>query len=155
MALAYRQLLVAIDGSDEAGLAFKKSIGIAKRNNAVLNLIYVADPRTYTAIRVHGNDIEQQAFTFGRELLEKYKTDALAAGVENVNAIITPGSPKKVIARDFAKQVEADLIICGASGINAMERFMLGSVSQHIVRSSPCDVLVVRSPELDDEDVQN
>ena len=54
MALAYKEILVAVDGSDEAGLAFKKSIGIAKRNNANLNLIYVADPRTYTPIRLHG-----------------------------------------------------------------------------------------------------
>lgn len=151
MDLVYRHLLVAIDGSDEAGLAFKKSIGIAKRNNAVLNLLYVVDPRTYTAIKVHGSEIEQDAFKFGKELLDKYKKDALAAGVENVNAIVTPGSPKKVIARDFANQVEADLIVCGASGINAMERFMLGSVSQHIVRRSPCDVLVVRSLDIEDE----
>ena len=152
MTLAYREILVAVDGSDEAGLAFKKSIGIAKRNNANLNLIYVADPRTYTPIRLHGVDTEQQAFKYGRELLEKYKAEALDAGVENVNNIVTSGSPKRVIARDFAKQVEADLIICGASGINAMERFMLGSVSQHIVRSSPCDVLVVRIPDPEDED---
>lgn len=147
MDLAYRHLLVAIDGSAEAELAFKKSIGIAKRNNAVLNLIYVVDPRTYTAIKVHGPDDDQESFKFGKELLQRYKMDALAAGLEHVNAIVTPGSPKKVIARDFANQVEADLIVCGASGINAMERFMLGSVSQHIVRRSPCDVLVVRRPD--------
>lgn len=155
MPLAYRQLLVAIDGSEEARLAFKKSIDIAKRNNARLNLLYVVDPRTYTPIRVHGAEIEQDAFKFGSKLLENYKKDALAAGVEDVNAIVTPGSPKKVIARDLAKRVEADLIICGASGINAVERFMLGSVSQHIVRSSPCDVLVVRSPNHEELDGQN
>ncbi|WP_298829080.1 universal stress protein [uncultured Planococcus sp.] len=147
MDLTYRHLLVAIDGSEEAGLAFNKSIGIAKRNNAVLNLIYVVDPRTYTAIKVHGPNDDQESFKFGKDLLERYQTEALAAGVENVNAIVTPGSPKKVIARDFANKVEADLIVCGASGMDAMERFMLGSVSQHIVRRSPCDVLVVRIPD--------
>ena len=39
---------------------------------------------------------------------------------------------------------EADLVVCGAQGLNAFEHYVMGSVSQHIVRNSPCDVLVVR-----------
>lgn len=150
MTLKYKQILVAVDGSTEAQLAFKKSIGIAERNHAGLNLVYVVDPRSYTAIKIHEPLIEQDIFTYGNELLDKYKSYAQNAGIENVNTFVTLGSPKKIIARDVAKQVEADLIVCGASGINAFDRLMLGSVSQHIVRSSSCDVLVVRS-DVDDE----
>jgi len=48
------------------------------------------------------------------------------------------------IAKDVANKFEADLIICGATGLNAVERFLIGSVSENIVRQSSCDVLVVR-----------
>ena len=33
--------------------------------------------------------------------------------------------------------------MCGTSGLNAVERFIVGSVSEAIVRHAPCDVLVV------------
>ena len=38
--------------------------------------------------------------------------------------------------------------MCGASGLNAVERFMIGSVSEAIVRHASCDVLVVRTEEI-------
>ncbi|WP_317971105.1 universal stress protein [Sporosarcina oncorhynchi] len=43
--------------------------------------------------------------------------------------------------------MQADLIICGAIGLNAVERFIFGSVSENIVCSAKCDVLVIRRPE--------
>lgn len=147
MTLKYKHILVAIDGSDEAQLAFKKSIGIAQRNDAELNILYVVDPRSYTAVRFQHPEVQQDAFRFGEELVETYKQYAVTAGIEKVNGIVVSGSPKRVIAPYTAKQARADLIICGASGLNAFDRFMLGSVSQHIVRNSPCDVLVVRTGE--------
>ena len=38
--------------------------------------------------------------------------------------------------------------MCGTSGLNAVERFIVGSVSEAIVRHAPCDVLVVRTEEI-------
>ncbi|MGF6949449.1 nucleotide-binding universal stress UspA family protein [Neobacillus sp. B4I6] len=52
------------------------------------------------------------------------------------------------ITGDIAKVVKADLIMCGATGLNAVERFLTGSVSEAIVRSAKCDVLVIRRPSL-------
>ncbi|MGK7377340.1 universal stress protein [Planococcus sp. 1R117A] len=147
MTLEYNQLLVAVDGSKEAEWAFKKSIGIAQRNNAALNLVYVVDSRTITSSEVYNPSIEEHTFKVGKDLLEKYKQEAEKAGIQKVNNIIMAGSPKNLISREVARKVNADLIICGASGLNPIERFVLGSVSQHIVRYSPCDVLVVRTEE--------
>ena len=42
--------------------------------------------------------------------------------------------------------MEADLIICGATGHTPVERYLIGSVSEAIVRSASCDVLVTRTP---------
>jgi nucleotide-binding universal stress UspA family protein len=145
MTFVYKQILAAVDGSDEADLAFRKSVEIAKRNNAALNLIHVVDLRGYSNMtkRVPGSG--DPIFDYGKELLDRYKKQAEAAGVSKVNTFIAPGPPKTVISREYAKQVKADLVVCGAHGMNAIEHFLMGSVSEHIVRSSPCDVLVVRS----------
>jgi len=147
MTLKYNQILVAVDGSKEAEYAFKKSVSIAARNNATLNLINIIDTRSFAAIEAYDRSIAERAQTFAEDLLGGYKKEALAAGVQHVNVIVDYGSPKTMISKDIAKKVEADLIICGATGLNAMERFLIGSVSEYIVRSASCDVLVVRTDE--------
>ncbi|MFJ8063360.1 universal stress protein [Psychrobacillus sp. NPDC096426] len=150
MTLKYKQILVAVDGSKEAEYAFKKSASIAARNNATLNLVNIIDTRSFAAIEAYDRSIAERAQAFAEDLLDKYKTEANAVGVQNVNIIVDYGSPKTMISKDLAKKVEADLIICGATGLNAMERFLIGSVSEYIVRSATCDVLVVRTEEIPD-----
>ena len=81
------------------------------------------------------------------ELLNGYKKQAEEAGIANVNLVIEYGSPKNIITKELSTVVDADLIICGATGLNAVERFLIGSVSEAIVRSAKCDVLVIRTPE--------
>lgn len=148
MIARYHRILVAIDGSDEAECAFEKSMGIAKRNNAVLNLVYVVDTSSYIAIAQRLPDSVYDFIEYGRRMLNGYRKNSIAAGVSEVNIIVVPGSPKKIISNDIAKIVKADLIVCGAQGLHAVEHFLMGSVSQHIVRTSPCDVLVVKTPSI-------
>lgn len=152
MTLKYTQILVAVDGSKEAEWAFKKSVGIAKRNHATLNLVNVIDTRSFAAIEAYDRSIADRAQTFAEDLLEGYKKEAAAAGVEKINIVVDYGSPKTMISRELAAKVEADLIICGATGLNTVERFLIGSVSEHIVRSAKCDVLVVRTEEIPDDE---
>ncbi|MEK4875640.1 universal stress protein [Bacillus sp. FSL W8-0102] len=141
----YKHILVAVDGSQEAEWAFKKSIEIAKRNEATIYLVHVIDTRVFAGVEAYDYTITAQAEKYGQELLEDYKKKAEKAGVKNIVTFLEHGSPKAVIPRDVAKKVEADLIICGATGMNAVERFLIGSVSEHIARSSRCDVLIVRT----------
>jgi nucleotide-binding universal stress UspA family protein len=147
MTLNYKQLLVAVDGSKEAEWAFKKSVGIAKRNKATLNLVNIIDTRSFAAVEAYDRSIAERAQKFADELLSDYKKEAEAAGVKDVNIIVEYGSPKTMIPRDISKKVEADLIVCGATGLNTVERFLIGSISETIVRSAKCDVLVVRTEE--------
>lgn len=148
MANSYKSIVVAVDGSKEAEYAFKKAIDVAKRNeDAKLNLVNVIDTRSFAAIEAYDRSIAERAQAFSEELLDGYKKQAEQAGVKNVNVIIEYGSPKTIITKELSKVVDADLIICGATGLNAVERFLIGSVSEAIVRSSKCDVLVVRTPE--------
>ncbi|MDW0112868.1 MULTISPECIES: universal stress protein [Sporosarcina] len=147
MVLKYEQIIVAVDGSKESKWAFKKAVGIAKRNNAVLNLVNIIDTRSYAAVEAYDRSIAERAHKYAEELLTEYKQEAEATGLEKVNILVEYGSPKTMISRDLSKRLVADLIICGATGLNTVERFLIGSVSENIVRSATCDVLVVRTPE--------
>lgn len=145
MADHYKSIVVAVDGSKEAECAFRKSIDVAHRNKgSILNIVNIIDTRSFEAYERSIFDTAQQQ---SKELLNGYKAQAEAEGIENVKVIIEYGSPKSIITKELSNIVEADLIICGATGLNAVERFLIGSVSEAIVRSAKCDVLVIRTPE--------
>ncbi|MCM3637143.1 universal stress protein [Sporosarcina luteola] len=148
MVLKYEQIIVAVDGSKESSWAFKKAMGIAARNDATLNLVNIIDTRSYAAVEAYDRSIAERAHKFAEELLTEYKQEAEAAGLKKVNIVVEYGSPKTMISRELSKKLNVDLIICGATGLNTVERFLIGSVSENIVRSAACDVLVVRTPEV-------
>lgn len=56
---------------------------------------------------------------------------------------VAKGDPKTVIL-DHAAAMHAELIVLGASGLSAVERFLLGSVSRAVLRFAPCSVALVR-----------
>lgn len=145
MALKYQNILVAVDGSKEAEWAFQKSIEIAKRNHSKLLLVHIIDTRTFSMVESYDRTIAEQADRFAAELLQSYQLQAKNAGIAKVDYVIEFGSPKIKIPKDIAIRHNVDLIICGATGMNAVERFFIGSVSEHITRYAPCDVLVVRT----------
>src|SRR5689334_20765602 len=89
--------------------------------------------------------IAEKADKLATELLENYQSLARKAGIDNVSYEIEFGNPKIRIPKDLAKKHNIDLIVCGATGMNAVERFLIGSVSEHITRYAKCDVLVVRT----------
>ncbi|SES07297.1 Nucleotide-binding universal stress protein, UspA family [Gracilibacillus ureilyticus] len=147
MAFEYHRILVAVDGSDASELAFKKAVDIVLRNNAKLFLVHVIDTRTITTVapEVYDQTLAARSENYAQTLLQEYKTKASKNGVANIETHVEIGSPKIKIPKDLAKKFDADLIICGATGMNAVERFLIGSVSESITRYAKCDVLVVRS----------
>ena len=57
--------------------------------------------------------------------------------------ISTEGDPETAIT-DYAKKWGADLIVVGSHDRSRVERFLLGSVSESIVKHAPCSVLIIK-----------
>lgn len=140
----YKKIVVAVDGSKASEVAFNKAIEIGKRNQATLVLAHIVDSRTFATAEAYDRSLSERAEKYAKDLLNEYVENAKEAGVEHVNLVIKYGSPKVVIAKEIAPEQEADLIIVGATGLNAVERFLIGSVSESIARYAKCDVLIVR-----------
>lgn len=143
-AVEYSNIVVAVDGSDASKKAFNKSLNIAKRNNARLIITNVVDSRTFATVEAYDRTLANRAENHAKDLIDDYVKIAHNEGVTNLVRCIEYGSPKVKISKDIAKTFDADLIICGATGLNAVERFLIGSVSESIARYATCDVLIVR-----------
>lgn len=144
MSKAYKHILVAIDGSDASKKAFERAVSLAKQNDAKLSITHVIDSRAFSTPQAYDKVLIEREKEYVKEFMTEYLKEAKEAGIKKLDKVIEYGSPRVKISKDIAKRVEADLIVCGATGLNAVERFLIGSVSESIVRYSPCDTLVVR-----------
>lgn len=142
--MKYTRIVNAVDGSKASEIAFKKAVEISLRNNATLILAHVVDTRTFATAEAYDKSLSERAEKYARDLLNEYVENAKEAGVKDVSLIIKYGSPKVVIAKEIAPENDADLIIVGATGLNAVERFLIGSVSESVARYAKCDVLISR-----------
>lgn len=146
----YKKIMAAVDGSEEAELAFKKAVNVAKRNEAELVLAHVIDTRAFQTVSSFDGMLAEQATEMAKQTLKDYKADAQKHGVDRVTTVIEYGSPKPIIAKQIPEEHGIELIMLGATGLNAVERLFIGSVSEYVIRNAACDVLVVRT-DLDNQ----
>lgn len=64
-------------------------------------------------------------------------------GAQGVQVAVPIGDPGLKIT-DYAKDVNADLIIVPSHGFHGVKRFLLGSTAERIIRHAHCSVLVLR-----------
>lgn len=146
----YQHIQVSVDGSKEADLAFKKAVSIARKNGAVLEILHVIDTRSFQNVSSFDSAMVEQVSDDAKEKMEEYYNRAKEAGVKEVHFSIEFGSPKTIIGHDFPKKHNIDLIIVGATGLNAVERLLIGSVTEYVTRTANCDILVCRTKVIAD-----
>lgn len=145
----YNRIMVAVDGSEMAELAFKKAVNIVKRNKGTLVITHVVDTRSVTLFPQYDRPINhsqflEQSTDAASNTIELYKEWAEDRGLDSVETLLKNGSPRTELSETLPTENNIDLLVMGATGLSAIERAFVGSVSQYVVRNAPCDVLIVR-----------
>ena len=143
----YQNIMVAVDGSHEAELAFEKGVNVALRNNSRLTIANVIDTRALQSVSTFDAEVYEELQEDAKKLMDQYAEKAKEAGVANVVTIVEMGNPKTLLATDIPEEQKVDLIMVGATGLNAFERLLVGSSSEYILRHAKVDLLVVRDKE--------
>lgn len=141
----YRNILVGVDGSLESEAAFRKALQVAKRNQANVFFVHVIDTLGFQSISGYEGLITDNLIDQVKAKMEEYTLFAERLEIKNVTTLIENGSPKSLIAKELPEKYGIDLILLGATGLNAVERLFMGSVSQYIIQNAACDVLIVRT----------
>ena len=143
----YKNILVPVDGSKEAEAALGKAIQVAIRNgeDANLHILHVIDTRAFQNVTDFKTTMVEQVAETAKKTLDAYLQQAKDAGVQNVDYTIEYGSPKDIIAHQAPEKLHADLIMIGATGLNAIERLLIGSVTEYVTRTANVDTLIVRA----------
>jgi nucleotide-binding universal stress UspA family protein len=141
------KVLVAIDDSKHSEAAITALANYFKPQTTEVRILHVLAPVTLFAppqmARGYAPELEQQAAQL-RALVEKCAQQLRAAGYAVATAVETGDVRETII--DTASNWHADLILLGSQGHKGMDRLLLGSVAESVVRHAHCSVLVVRPP---------
>jgi nucleotide-binding universal stress UspA family protein len=139
-------VVLATDGSEESDLAARAAADLCDRTGADLHVVHAWD-RTPAAfpvpVRVLRSRLPREE---AAGLLESQLERIRAGGGVVKEAHLRRGPAAGEIAA-LAGELDADLVVLGTRGTGAMERLMLGSVSEEVAWISPCPTLVVAGGE--------
>lgn len=138
-----RTVMLATDLTQASDAATETALELASRLGARLLAVSVIDPGS---LRLPGGRFRARIDQVRAEH-ERLATELVARGRSNgvsVDFLVWEGDPGESIV-DAANSEAADMIIVGSHGRSTVGRFLIGSVSDHVVRHAPCPVLVVRS----------
>jgi nucleotide-binding universal stress UspA family protein len=141
-----KRIMIATDGSKASENVADFGIDIAVCSGAKVYVVYVIDVTFLDSVLMDETWVKNAYAKFeeiGREALSLIEENAKAAGIE-AEYILIKGNPAEKIL-DFAENQKVDMIVIGSTGKSEAERFMLGSVSEKVVRHSKVPVLVVRA----------
>lgn len=139
----FQSILCPVDFSETAADGLRYGAAIARREGGRLTVAYVNDPLLVTAASIALHD-RRMARRSARELREFVST-VLSAETSrrlHLKLRVSIGPPADEILRAAAR--DFDLVVMGTQGLSGVNRLLLGSTTQRVIRRSAVPVLAVR-----------
>ena len=145
----FKEILVAVDDSEQANAALDLAIELGRTLGSALTLVHALDPGKIAASA--GDVGAGAALEIELEELQDAGKELMAGAVERVRAaglsatpIVRDGVPAPTIL-DTARRSACDLIVIGTHGRHGVARLFIGSTAETVLRESPIPVLIKRS----------
>ncbi len=138
----FERILIPTDGSDTAATAVGHGLSLAAAYEAAVEFLYVADVYAMSTVPE-----SREAREHGAEIVESLVDRAESEGVAAEGTVRT-GFPHEEIL-DEASTVGADLVVMSSHGRTGLDRYLIGSVAEKVVRLSAVPVLTVQSDDVD------
>jgi nucleotide-binding universal stress UspA family protein len=137
----FDKLLFPTDGSDGAAAVFDHVLDLADAHDATVHVVNVADTTQESLTQIRGQIVDalEQA---GARAVREAATRASDRGVPTVTEVLQ-GQPYRTIV-DYADTYDVDLVAMPTHGRQGLERFLLGSTTERVVRRANVPVLTIR-----------
>lgn len=145
-----RRLLVPLDGSETSERALAPALSLARPNKAQVILIHSVIP-IHTMMPVFADEYAWVWPEGSREASKRQAAEYLASVVAKhanesvaLRTILVEGD-EAVAILDTAEAEEVDMIVMSAFGYSGMSRWSMGSITEKVLHSAPCPVMVIRT----------
>lgn len=146
----YKKILLPTDGSKQANKAAKHAIWTAGQSNAEIIALHVLDMSAFTGLPTDEaiKSVKETLIREGKKAFEEIVDLSIKCKQKydreiKLTFVTKEGHPADTIIKTVEEQ-GVDLVVMGTSGKHGLNRFLLGSVAENVVRSGPSPVLVVR-----------
>lgn len=143
------KILLAVDDSPFSQQALQHLIEEFRPRSMEVQVVHAVEPiSTYFSAEYfphfvpYVENVEQDRLKQARALVEKVCTKLRKAGFRNRNTIVHGDARTAIL--ELARQWKPDLIVLGSHGLKGLNRLLMGSVSEAVMRHAPCSVQVVR-----------
>ncbi len=149
------KILLATDGSESARAAADCLLLFPFPRDSEVTVLTVIDRHVFKDEDLRGANEEQRGALQetekivqdeARELIE-HEAERLRKAGWSASSELQIGYPAEEIVR-VAEQLGSDCVIVGSHGMSGIKRFLLGSVSDHVLQYAPCSVLIVKKHDL-------
>ncbi|MFT4964502.1 MAG: nucleotide-binding universal stress UspA family protein [Halobacteriales archaeon] len=137
----YRNILLPFDGSEGAAEVLHHASEIAHWADATIQVLYVADTTRDSVTVVEGETVDALVQE-GEDVIDEARKTLETLGVAYETDVVQ-GNPGPSIV-DYAERYDQDLIVMPTHGREGLSRYLIGSVSEKVVRLSSVPVLSVR-----------
>lgn len=147
----FKKIMVATDGSDCSRLAVDKGIELARLSGGTVYAVYVVP--TANLASIDGDSLSLGLDPYWRSVYEGWRTQGQQAvgyikslgemKKINVEPVLLEGNPPYELIR-YAEMEKMDIVVMGTLGKTGLNRLLLGSVAENLVRHSKVPVMVVR-----------
>ncbi len=146
----YDRIVVPTDGSTSSRPAIEHAAELAAVHDAAIDAVYVVNIASFSGVPSEGSweGVSQALEREGEEALDVVET-ACANHDVPVERVRLEGRPSQRIV-EYATEHGGDLIVMGTHGRGGLDRLLLGSVAERVVRSAPVPVMTVQATDGDD-----
>ncbi|NTU97491.1 MAG: universal stress protein [Chlorobiaceae bacterium] len=140
-------ILCPVDFSDASLMAIKYAREFAAATGASIFLLHIVEPVPMPPVDTSLNyvEIEEVLEKAAEKDLNALKNSLLSEGVK-VDGTMETGKAADIIL-EKASKLNANFIIMGSHGRKGLNRLIMGSVADAVIRRSDCPVLIVKSGE--------
>ena len=135
----YENVLLPTDGSEGAELAIEWGVTLAEVYDATVHTVYSVDTNRFGG--VEGVEIYDALEQTGQEALETVHERARAADVNLAGSIASGPAARTILS--YSEEHDIDLIVMGTHGRSGLRRYLIGSVTETVVRNAAVPVCCV------------
>jgi nucleotide-binding universal stress UspA family protein len=144
-------ILAPVDFSSGSKTAVEYAAALAKALRSTITLFHVYHKSDLMSGIVPGADPwadDKTNQAIARTELEKMRVETERSSGVEVRAIVVSGSPAEQIV-SYASRGAFDLVVMGTHGRTGIQRFLMGSVAETVVRHARCPILTIHLPPTD------
>lgn len=146
----YRRILVPVDGSNASMIGLRQALALARDQNAQVRILNVVDEGVMVPVMMEPSaavytDILGTLRDEGQKVLARARKEAEKCGVKAEGVqVASRARPVSDIILAEARRCKADVIVMGTHGRRGLNRLLLGSDAERVLRASPIPVLLTR-----------